>query len=140
MSSTATSVQRGIERGSQADDEVATSRHLCIVRHLCEFERLRAAERRAILDGIPLVGSSPEAETLVNALLNGHAVPTSEPRDATHIAIATTNGIDYLASWNFKHILNPATMRLIESVCRDAGFDPPMLVTPQQLFEAFDDS
>jgi len=99
-----------------------------------------AAERHAILDGIPLVGSSTEAETLVDALLDGHAVPKSEPRDATHIEIATTNGIDYLASWNFKHILNPATIRQIESVCRDSGYDPPILVTPQQLFEAFDDS
>lgn len=82
----------------------------------------------------------PEAETLVDALLDGHAVPKSEPRDATHIAIATANGIDYLASWNFRHILNPTTVRLIESVCRDSGFDPPLLVTPQQLFESFDDS
>jgi len=99
-----------------------------------------AMERLTVLDGIPLLGSSAEAETLVKALLDGNAVPRSEPRDATHIAIATTNGIDYLASWNFKHILNPATIRLIESVCRDCGFDPPMLVTPQQLFESFNDS
>ncbi len=99
-----------------------------------------AAERLAILGGLPLLGSSQEAETLVDALLDGNAVPKSEPRDATHIAIATTNGVDYLASWNFKHILNPDTIRLIESVCRDSGFDPPMLVTPQQLFESFDDS
>ena len=97
-----------------------------------------AAERLTILDGIPLLGSSPEAETLVDALLDGHAVPKSEPRDATHIAIATTNGIEYLASWNFKHILNPATTRQIESVCRDSGFDPPILVTPKQLLESFD--
>ncbi len=99
-----------------------------------------AAERLAILNGIPLIGSSPQAEVLVDALLDRHAVPKSEPRDATHIALATTNGIDYLASWNFKHILNPGTMRLIELVCRDLGFDPPLLVTPQQLFESFDDS
>ncbi len=99
-----------------------------------------AEERIAVLEGIPLLGSSSEAETLVDALLDGNAVPRSEPRDATHIAIAATNGIHYLASWNFKHILNPATMRQIESVCRSSGFDPPMLVTPEQLFEAFDDS
>ncbi|HMO13349.1 MAG TPA: type II toxin-antitoxin system VapC family toxin [Pirellulaceae bacterium] len=99
-----------------------------------------AKERLAVLDGIPLLGSSTEAETLVEALLNGKAVPRSEPRDATHIAIAAANGINYLASWNFKHILNPGTMRTIESVCRSSGFDPPMLVTPEQLFEAFDDS
>lgn len=99
-----------------------------------------ADERLAILDGIPLLGSSTDAEKLADALLVAGAIPNSEPRDATHIAIATTNGIDYLASWNFKHILNPATIRKIESVCRLQGFDPPLLVTPEQLFEAFDDN
>ncbi|MEM9943799.1 MAG: hypothetical protein AAF939_19715 [Planctomycetota bacterium] len=50
-----------------------------------------AAERMLVLDGIPLIQSSADAESLVDALID-HAVPASEPRDASHIAIAATNG------------------------------------------------
>ena len=99
-----------------------------------------AEERLAILTGLRLLASSPDAESLVDALIAGYAVPATEPRDAVHIAIAATNGIEFLVSWNFKHILNPSTTRKIEAICRDCGFEPPTLCTPEQLLETYDDS
>ena len=99
-----------------------------------------AAERLAVIDAVPLLEAPSEAKTLADALLNGHAVPKSEPRDATHIAIATVNGIDLLSTWNFKHILNPATQHLIDAICRDSGYEPATICTPEQLLEAYDDS
>ncbi|QDS88500.1 hypothetical protein EC9_26910 [Rosistilla ulvae] len=92
------------------------------------------------MDGLPLLESPDTAKSLAAALLAGHAVPQSEPRDATHIAIAAVNGIDFLATWNFKHILNPSTQHLIDGICRDAGYEPATICTPEQMLEAFDDS
>ena len=99
-----------------------------------------AAERLAVIDGIPLLEGSDGSKSLADLLLDGHAVPQSEPRDATHIAIAAVNGVELLATWNFKHILNPATQHLVDSICRDAGYEPATICTPEQLLEAFDDS
>jgi hypothetical protein len=67
-------------------------------------------------------------------------VPKTEPRDAAHIALAAVHGIDFLVTWNFKHILNPHTQHLIDAIIRDAGFIPPTICTPEQLLEASDDS
>ena len=64
------------------------------------------------------------------------AVPASQPRDALHIAIAAVNGVQYLATWNFKHIANPMLQGRIASVCRQGGFEPPVICTPEQLLEA----
>ncbi len=83
---------------------------------------------------------SDEAETLTDALLNGKAVPKTEPRDAAHIALAAVHGMDFLATWNFKHILNPHTQRLIDGICRDAGYIPATICTPEQLLETNDDT
>jgi len=77
---------------------------------------------------------------LANMLIARHAVPASEPRDAAHIALAAVNGIDFLATWNFKHILNPETQHLIDAICRDAGQEPATICTPEQLLETYDDS
>ncbi|NOY41522.1 MAG: type II toxin-antitoxin system VapC family toxin [Planctomycetes bacterium] len=99
-----------------------------------------AAERLAVIDAVPLLEAPTEAKTLADALLVGHAVPRSEPRDATHIAIAAVNGIDLLSTWNFKHILNPTTQHLIDAICRDSGYEPATICTPEQLLEAYDDS
>jgi predicted nucleic acid-binding protein len=97
-------------------------------------------ERLAILENISLLDIDAETEKLAFALLANHAVPKTEPRDATHIAVAAVNGVDYLATWNFKHIMNPATQHLIDAICRELGYEPPTICTPEQLLEAYDDS
>ena len=98
-----------------------------------------AEERMVILKDLPLLPFTPEVRTLAESLINAYAVPASEPRDATHVATAAVSGIDYLATWNFKHIHNPATQHLIEQVCRDSGYEPATICTPEQLLETHDD-
>jgi predicted nucleic acid-binding protein len=92
-----------------------------------------AAERLAVLDSLEFLGASAEAVELAEHLISGGAIPTSEPRDAAHISLAATNGIEYLVTWNFKHIANATTRTAIESICREAGYDPPVICTPDEL-------
>lgn len=99
-----------------------------------------AAERQQVIDEIDVLSPLDDAESLVESLLNGNAVPKTEPRDAAHIALAAVHGIDFLVTWNFKHILNPHTQHLIDAIIRDAGFIPPTICTPEQLLETSDDS
>jgi hypothetical protein len=49
--------------------------------------------------------------------------------------IATANGIDYLLTWNIRHLANAAMRRRIEDACRGAGFAAPVLCTPEELME-----
>lgn len=92
-----------------------------------------AAERLEILDGIPLLDQSAEVEALAGLLLQRLAVPASEPRDALHIATAAVHGVQFLVTWNFKHILNPHRQAKIADGCREFGFVPPVICTPEQL-------
>lgn len=97
-----------------------------------------AAERLQLVDGIALLAPSESAESLTKELIERKAVPASEPRDAAHIAIAAVHNIEFLVTWNFKHILNPHTQHLIEKICRDNGFASATICTPEQLMEADD--
>jgi len=99
-----------------------------------------AKERLEILQGIPLLNQSDEAEMLAELLIDRKAVPASEPRDALHIATAAVNGVQFVATWNFKHILNPHLQAQIAATCRDSGFIPPVICTPEQLKVTEDDS
>ena len=103
-------------------------------------DHVAALERMRIIDEINVLTAIDEAESLGQLLLDRYAIPTTEPRDAAHIAIAAAHGVDFLVTWNFKHILNPHTLPLIESIIRDSGFTPPVICTPEQLLETFDDS
>jgi hypothetical protein len=53
--------------------------------------------------------------------------------DAFHIAIAAVHGMDYLLSWNCKHIVNATLRGRIESTCRSRGVEPPTICTPIEL-------
>lgn len=95
-----------------------------------------AKERLAVLDSLEFLATSSAVDELARKLMDEFAVPKTEPRDAVHISLSAVNGLGYLVSWNFKHIVNPTTRSAIERVCRDAGFVPPMICTPDELMEA----
>lgn len=89
-----------------------------------------------VLKSLEFLAASEEADKLAERLIAGHAIPETEPRDAAHISLAAIHGIEYLVTWNFKHIANPTTRAAIESICRRAGFEPPIICTPDELSEA----
>ena len=98
-------------------------------------DAVAAAERLAVLNSLEFLAASAEADILAEQLIDGNAIPKTEPRDAAHISLATVHGIEYLVTWNFKHIANPTTRTAIESICRRAGYDPPIICTPDELLE-----
>lgn len=95
-----------------------------------------AQERMKIVNSLSFLAISPITDQLAADLIAKHAVPATEPRDALHIAISAVNGLEYLVSWNFKHIVNPKTRVAIERVCEEAGYSAPMICTPDELLES----
>jgi predicted nucleic acid-binding protein len=111
-----------------------------VIEECSEGDPLAAAERLEVVKDLDLLQSTDEVDDLADALIAEKAVPASEPRDAFHIAIAVVNGVNYLLTWNYKHIANATLRSRIEQVCRDAGFEPPIICTPDELVGTDDGS
>lgn len=95
-----------------------------------------AQERLEILRDMTLLETTAQALDLAKELIQGGALPLKAADDALHIAVAATNGIPYLVTWNCRHLAN-ATMRpMIESVCAGKGLKAPIICTPEELLEA----
>jgi hypothetical protein len=94
-----------------------------------------AARRLAALHGIPMLTVGREVAPLARTLLRGGALPANARIDAVHVAIAATNGIDYLLTWNMRHLANAVIRGKIEERCRKAGVRPPIICTPEELME-----
>lgn len=94
-----------------------------------------AAERLAVVTSLPRLAITGEARELAVALLREAAVPPKENRDALHVAIGAANGMRYLATWNCRHLANAVLRPKIEKVCREHGFEPPLICTPLELME-----
>lgn len=95
-----------------------------------------AQVRLKALEAVSLLDATLEAENLAQRFLDLAAVPRKAAEDAAHIAIAVTNGVDFLVTWNFRHIANAAMRSRIEHICRQAGYEPPVICTPNELMEA----
>jgi len=85
------------------------------------------------MTGIPLLEQTAEAATLAEALLRDVPLPEKAAADALHVATAAVHGMDYLLTWNCTHIANVMFRPQIEAVCREAGYEPPLICTPEEL-------
>jgi predicted nucleic acid-binding protein len=106
---------------------------------LLEVQRgdaLAAASRLALLEGIPLLSEHPDATDLAEQILATRLLPPQAVIDASHIALATVHGMDYLLTWNCKHIHNIAIIRQIERFCERQGYTCPIICTPSDLMDA----
>ena len=94
-----------------------------------------AARRMAALTVFQELQADERAQQLAMKLLDGKAVPKEYPDDALHIATAALNEMDYLVSWNFRHITNAQTIPLVKRICAENGYRCPEICTPQMLQE-----
>jgi predicted nucleic acid-binding protein len=94
-----------------------------------------AARRLSVIENIPELEITETVRQLAKALLAEGPIPKGSEIDAYHIAVAAVNGMDYLLTWNCKHIANAVIRPKIEEVCRNHGFEPPTICTPQELME-----
>jgi len=96
---------------------------------------IAAQERMKVLADIAQLETTTDVDALAIALLTQIPLPQKAQVDALHIAVAAVHGMDYLLTWNCKHIANAAIRSNIERICRSKGFDPPTICTPQELME-----
>lgn len=94
---------------------------------------IAAQERLLVLNDLLVLETTPEAVVLAKELIRSAALPKKAAEDALHIAIATVWSVEYLLTWNMRHIHN-ATMRLrIEAICVEMGYKTPIICTPEEL-------
>ena len=92
-----------------------------------------ASERLELLDSIPLLDiEHPEVSPLADNLVAAHLLPEKAIADARHVAVATVFGVDYLLTWNCKHIANADTLPRIYDMLRDSGYTVPLILTPEE--------
>ncbi|MFQ5605939.1 MAG: type II toxin-antitoxin system VapC family toxin [bacterium] len=95
-----------------------------------------AAQRRLeVLKDIPELDITNDARDLAKELITGIPLLEKAKIDALHIAVATIHGMDYLLTWNCRHIANATYRNQIDAICQSVGYESPILCTPLELME-----
>lgn len=92
-----------------------------------------AAERLKSLDGIPLLPHALEIPHIASKIMSLGVLPLNAQLDALHIAIVAHHRIQYLLTWNCKHIANARILPRIHDALTDLGIPIPIICTPEEL-------
>lgn len=94
-----------------------------------------AARRLALCAGLGVLEVTGTAVEVGKEILRQTGLPTLAENDALHIAVAACGGVDFLLTWNLKHIAGAAHQPRIQSACKARRVRKPVICTPPQLME-----
>ena len=95
-----------------------------------------ALQRLSLLSGLPLLDVTDSAIGLAEKLVEAAIIPQVAAEDALHVTLAIMHGVDYLVTWNCRHIANALIRPRIERAAGDAGLLPTIICTPEELLNA----
>lgn len=98
-----------------------------------EGDPTMAIERLALLRNLRVLPVTNEAADLARLLVTSGLVPELATPDAVHIALASVYRIDFLVTWNFKHIANPHIRERMRVKINDSGHRMPVMCSPEEL-------
>ena len=92
-----------------------------------------AAQRAQAMAGLSILELTDFAQALAGQLIEQGLVPKTSVEDSLHMALATVYGMDYLLTWNFRHINNAEMKARISAAVEAAGYECPVICSPEEL-------
>ncbi|MEM9273049.1 MAG: type II toxin-antitoxin system VapC family toxin [Cyanobacteria bacterium P01_F01_bin.143] len=110
------------------------------VSEIVEDEALRgdptiAAQRQKLLQSLIFLDLTEEAIALAQEFLQQSNLPPKAANDSLHMALATVYDLDYLLTWNCKHMANAQIQRKLSQISLELGYKLPFVCTPYEFME-----
>ena len=80
-----------------------------------------------------ILESTEEIDEISQKFVEEEVIPAKYIDDAVHLALALHNGMDYIVSWNFKHLVKPKTKKAVRVFCIKEGYKETEIVTPEEV-------
>jgi hypothetical protein len=104
-----------------------------VLREAAAGDPKASRQRLKILSTLTVLRRTPAVEELAEAFLSVGALPPKAKADAAHLAVATSHRVDYLLTWNMKHLANALILRRLRPVAEQMGYQLPVVCNPLQL-------
>ena len=104
-----------------------------VVREAGDGDPREVLKRQGILGQLTILPFSSEADRRMRALLATRALPPKAQADAAHLAIAAASAVDYLLTWNCRHLANAQILTRLEQEAQRLGWKLPKVCTPAEL-------
>ncbi len=106
-----------------------------VVAELSHPDFRHRGDATALIHGIPLLPVDEEVRGLARILVRERVMPGPMAGDAIHAAVATVHRMEYVLTWNVRHLANANKLEHLRTICRRVGYVPPQIVTPDILWD-----
>jgi hypothetical protein len=107
---------------------------------IAKGESEKAKERVELVADLPLLEVNDDVADIANDLVQSGIVPDKAASDAIHIAVTSVHRVEFLVTWNFKHIANPFLRKRIRDLITKRGFQMPTMCSPEELLDYDEDN
>ena len=104
-----------------------------VLEELARGDQEIAIKRLDLIRELPLLALNEAVEELAQQFLTKSNLPPKASDDALHIALATVYKVDYLLTWNCKHIANAQIQKKLSQISIQSGYELPTICTPYEL-------
>ena len=109
-----------------------------VIEEASQGDPILAKKRLDALDGFQMLNIMSDIKKLSDAYINATSLPEKARVDTLHMSIATLYQMDFMLSWNCKHIVNAHIIAIITNVNAEFGLQSPVICTPYELMEDYD--
>lgn len=92
-----------------------------------------AAARIQLMQGVPRLAINRRVGSFATRLIARGLIPATAGSDAIHISVASVHELDFLVTWNFRHIANPFIRSRLSAEAEAFGVRLPVICTPEEL-------
>ncbi len=111
-----------------------------VIRELNAPTYPRRNEALALTTVAEVLPIGEDVQGLAKLLVREQVMPgPEEAGDALHVATAIVHRVEFVLTWNVRHLANLNKVERLRAVCRRVGYAPPELVTPEVLWESTED-
>lgn len=96
--------------------------------------RVKRDQMIDLIQGLPLLRMTPALRLLALDFVQNDLVPARKLDDAQHLALAVAHGMDFLVSWNFRHMVTRKTIQKLPMLAAKNGYFKQVIVTSPMAF------
>ncbi|NJL30168.1 MAG: type II toxin-antitoxin system VapC family toxin [Phycisphaerales bacterium] len=104
-----------------------------VIREIEVGDSRASAKRLTLVEGLPRLEVNDDVSSLAKLLLSPQIIPKEYPEDAVHLALATVHRMDFLLTWNFRHLANAQIAKAAYDLLSSNGWVMPVICTPESL-------
>ncbi len=125
------------------DEELASGNYKVYI-SLLVLDELEGTKKQWLKDGLLKLASryaneivvlNEEVSLIADKFIQEEVIPEKYKDDALHLALALVNDVDYIVSWNFKHIVKLKTKRAVKAFAIKEGFKEVEIISPMEVVE-----